>query len=82
MRKNIAEHISSEVRAELARQRRPQRDIADVLGISVNQVSERIRGDVEWRVSELVAVADLLGVPLIQFLPAPATAEQVAAPAA
>ncbi|SBT64257.1 BetR domain-containing protein [Micromonospora sediminicola] len=81
MRKTIADHVSSEVRAELARQRRPQRDIAELLGISVNQVSERIRGDVEWRVSELVLVAELLGVPVAQFLPA-AAATSAEVPAA
>lgn len=74
MRKTIAEHVSSEIRAELARQRRPQRDIAELLGISVNQVSERVRGDVDWRVTELVQVAELLGVPVTQFLPATSSA--------
>lgn len=72
MRKTIADHVASEVRAELARQRRPQRDLADLLGISIQQVSERLRGDVDWRVTELVLVAELLGVPIAQFLPAPA----------
>ncbi|GIJ10769.1 helix-turn-helix domain-containing protein [Micromonospora andamanensis] len=72
MSNTIVNAISSEVRAELARQRRPQREIADRLGISIQQVSLRLRGEVEWRVSELIQVADLLGVPVAQFLPAPA----------
>lgn len=79
MQKTIADHVSSEVRAELARQRRPQRDLADLLGISVNQVSERIRGDVDWRVTELIQVAELLRVPVTQFLPVTASTAASAA---
>lgn len=61
--------IAAEVRAEIARQRRPtQRELGELLGLSQAQVSERVRGDVEWRISELALVADVLGVPITQFL--------------
>lgn len=62
--------IAAEVRAEISRQKKPQREIADILGLSQQQVSERVRGDVEWRISELVRVADWLQVPITNFLPA------------
>lgn len=70
--------IAAEVRAEIARQKRPtQRELGELLRLSQAQVCARIRGDVEWRISELALVADVLGVPIAQFLPTP-TAERAA----
>lgn len=43
-------------------QKLTQEKIAGALGISQESVSRRVRGVFEWRPSELVVVADLLGV--------------------
>lgn len=69
MTKDLATDIATEVRAEISRQKKPQREIADLLNLSQQQVSERVRGDVEWRISELVRVASWLGVSVDQFVP-------------
>jgi transcriptional regulator with XRE-family HTH domain len=74
MQNDLATEIAALVRAEISKQMRPQRELVELLGISQAQVSERVRGDVEWRISELAKVADLLGVPLTNFVPAESTA--------
>jgi transcriptional regulator with XRE-family HTH domain len=60
--------VSAEIRAELGRQRKPQAFLAEVLDLSQVQVSARLRGEVEWRVSEVGAVAQALGVPVSQLI--------------
>lgn len=72
MTNSLPVDIATEVRAEISRQKKPQRELAEILGISQQQVSERVRGDVEWRISELVRVARWLDVPLASFVPEPA----------
>lgn len=74
MANELATEIAAQVRAEISRQMKPQRELVEILGISQAQVSERVRGDVEWRISELVKVAECLGVPLTTFVPAESTA--------
>lgn len=69
MTNSLPADIAAEVRAEISRQRKPQREISELLGISQQQVSERVLGDVEWRISELVRVAAWLGVPITKFVP-------------
>lgn len=56
-----AERVAAAVRSELARQRIPQATIAARLGISQAAVSRRLSGAVPFDVSELAAVADVLG---------------------
>lgn len=58
----------------MARQRVTQRSVARVLGISQPQVTARLKGKVEFRPSELDLLAQAFGVPVTNFLPAPATA--------
>lgn len=70
MANELALSIAAQVRAELSRQMKPQRELVELLGLSQAQVSERVRGDVEWRISELTLVADHLGVSITEFLPA------------
>lgn len=70
----IDERIAAEVRAELARQRKTQRDIADVLGLPQSAVWLRLNGDRSFRAEELVRIADALGVPVATFLPTEARA--------
>lgn len=69
MSRELASDIAGEVRAEISRQKRAQRDIADLLDLSQAQVSDRVNGVVEWRISELVLVADWLGVSITKFVP-------------
>lgn len=62
------EFIAAEVRAELARQDKPQSFVADVLGLDAGSVSLRLAGKRPFRAEELLAVANALGVPASQFL--------------
>jgi transcriptional regulator with XRE-family HTH domain len=66
----LQHRVAAEVRAELARQRKPQRVLADRLGISTTQVSKRLSGEIPFDVAELDKVADELGVSVVQLLPA------------
>lgn len=70
MANELATEIAAQVRAEISRQMKPQRELVELLGLSQAQISERVRGDVEWRISELVQVANLLGVPITDLVPA------------
>lgn len=79
MPNELATDIAAKVRAEISKQMKPQREMVDILGLSQAQVSERVRGDVEWRISELVKVAALLGVPVTEFVPNADAAEVSAA---
>lgn len=58
----------------MARQRLLHRQLAVHLGISQGQVSARLRGDIEFRPSELEKVAEFLDVPVSQFFPVAASA--------
>ena len=55
---------SANIRAELARADVSQSAVADLLGISPGQVSARIQGRIEWRLSEVQAIAAHLNVPI------------------
>jgi transcriptional regulator with XRE-family HTH domain len=61
--------IAGHVRAEMARQCKTQRDLAEVLGIDEGSTSLRFRGARSFRAEELVQVADWLGVPIGQLVP-------------
>jgi len=71
MTQNLAEYVAAEVRAEMARQRVSQRQLAAQLGLSQVQIQRRLAGRIEFRPSELDGAAELLGVPVTRFLPAP-----------
>lgn len=66
----LAQRVAAEVRAEMARQGKRNRELAPVLDVSEQAVSERMRGSLEFRLSELYAVARFLGVPISRFIPA------------
>ena len=55
---------ASNVRAEMARQGRTQRDLAALLGVSQPTVSARLTGRKDFTVAELRRIAAWLGVPL------------------
>jgi len=60
--------IAGEIRAALARARIPQTDVADALNMSQASVSRRLTGDTPLDVNELQVIADLVGVPMVEFL--------------
>lgn len=65
----IREHIAAEVRAELARQRITQRQVADILEMVQPAVQLRLSGARPFRAEELVKLAGALGVPVSRFVP-------------
>jgi transcriptional regulator with XRE-family HTH domain len=60
--------VAANVRAELARRRIRQIDVAERLGVSRQNVSQRLNGSVDFRVGELIAIADLLGITVVELL--------------
>lgn len=63
------EWVAAGVRAELARQRRTQSDVAELLTTSQVTVSRKVRGLTPFTVNELYALADYLGLPVARLLP-------------
>lgn len=64
-----AQRVAAEVRAEMARQRKTQADLANLLTSSQAAVSRRLSGEVEFTTGQLLRVASYLGVPIAQLLP-------------
>ena len=62
--------IAAEVRAELARQQKTQRDAAEILGLPQQSVQLRLAGKRSFRAEELATLAEALGVPVTRFIPA------------
>lgn len=60
--------VAANVRAELARRRITQTDVAQRLGVSRQNVAQRLNGSVDFRVGELIAVADMLGITIAELL--------------
>lgn len=56
--------VGANVRAEMARRRIPQRQLAEALGLSQAGVSKRLNGLTPWDVNEITVVAESLGVPV------------------
>ena len=70
MTRSRSDQVAAEVRAETARQRLSQGKLAEKLDMSESSVSLRLSGRIEFKISELLAFAEVLGVPVTQFLPA------------
>lgn len=66
--------IATEVRAELARQQKTQREVGDILGLPQQSIARRLAGDISFRAEELTKLAAALGVPVTRFLPDQTTA--------
>ena len=60
--------VAANVRAELARRRITQTDVAQRLGVTRQNVAQRLNGSVDFRVGELIAVADMLGITIAELL--------------
>lgn len=63
--------VSAAVRAELARHEVNTAALADLLGVSRNQASRRVRGLVPYSVDELGLIARHLGIPVAVFVADP-----------
>lgn len=66
---DVRASIAAEVRAELARQHKTQREVAAVLGLDQSSTWQRLRGSRSFRAEELAAIAAWLEVPAAQFMP-------------
>lgn len=58
----LVEHVSSEVRALIGRHSVSQTTLARWLGITQPAVSARLRGETEWKVSEIDRIAEGFGI--------------------
>lgn len=74
MKQRDADHVAGNVRAEVARKRLRQAQMATALGMTQQALSRRMTGDVEFSASEVQAIANLLGVPVADLMTAPAIA--------
>lgn len=64
----IREQIAAEVRAEIARRRLTQRQVAEILDMTQPALQLRLVGTRPFRAEELVKLADSLGIPASQFV--------------
>jgi hypothetical protein len=69
-----AEAVASEVRAEMARQRKTNAEMALALGVTAHTVARRLSGAVPFDAVELVQIGLWLGVDPRQFIPPPGRA--------
>jgi hypothetical protein len=74
--------IADNVRAEVARRRVPQAEIAEALGLHQAGVSRRLAGRTEWTGTELSRLAEVLQVPVAAFFPQTTLAPEATPPAA
>lgn len=61
--------IAAEVRAEIARQGKTQREIAAMIDLPQSSLQLRLKGDRPFRAEELTKLAEALGIPADRFLP-------------
>lgn len=76
---DVVSTTNATIRAELARRNLRQTSLVDVLGISQVQVNARFRGDVDWRLEDLVRVAHFLGLPVARLFEGEPVTERTAA---
>lgn len=62
------ESIGLEVRAWMVRKQLKQADIAQLLGFAQKNVSNRLRGQIPFRIDELLAIASYMDITLAQLL--------------
>lgn len=60
--------LSLNIRERLVRLEMSQRSLAEAVGLAPTALSARLRGDRDFRFSELAAIADVLGVPLKELV--------------
>lgn len=70
MSKSIAHRVAANVRAELARNDIRQPQVTAALSLSQSAVSRRLRGQVDFTITELSVVAKLIGIEARELVPA------------
>lgn len=68
MTQTLSTRVAAVVRAEAARRKVPQAQIADRLSVSQAAVSRRMTGRTPFDLDELAIVAQLLDVPVIDLI--------------
>lgn len=72
------DRVASEVRAEMARQRKSQRWVAEQMGVSQVYLSRRLSGRVDLGITDVERIAAVLAIPFDRLMqngePTPATA--------
>lgn len=71
MEQSPAEKTATAVRVEMARANVKPFQLAKSLGISRSTLSRRLAGAQPFNIHELTSIADFLGCPLTDLLPAP-----------
>jgi len=64
----MGKRIAGELRAEIARQRRPQSDVCTAWGMSPGAVSARLKGQRPLTIDQLFAACDLLGCDPLELM--------------
>jgi transcriptional regulator with XRE-family HTH domain len=60
--------LTDTIRLLMTRTGLRQVDVAEVLGVTRGSVSQRLLGQVAWKVADLPAVADLFGVTVCELI--------------
>jgi transcriptional regulator with XRE-family HTH domain len=63
-----ATRVAASVRAELARKKITQGQLADALGMTQPAISRRVSGQLPFDVDEIQRIAEFLSVPVTQFM--------------
>lgn len=69
MSKSIAHRVAANVRAELTRNDIRQPQVTAALSLSQSAVSRRLRGQVDFTITELSVVAKLIGIEARDLIP-------------
>lgn len=69
----IGENVSRIVRILLARDEMKQQDLATGLGYESATITRKMKGEREWRLNDLVELAEFFDVPVSLFFEEPGT---------
>ena len=67
----IGENISRIVKILLARDEMRQQDLADALDYESATITRKMKGEREWRLNDIVALAEVFEVPVSLFFEEP-----------
>jgi transcriptional regulator with XRE-family HTH domain len=63
------QRIAAEVRAEMARQQKTQREVGEILDLPQASIYLRLQAKRAFRAEELAKLAEAFGVPISRFFP-------------
>jgi len=66
----LSQAVVAEIRAEMGRQQKSGRAVAEAMGVSHIYLSRRLTGKVPLTLTDVDRIARALGVPAAKFLPA------------